>query len=306
MSDRRCPTCHSPLDFQTLVLSMNPILIRCKGCSESILVSPFIAAILVALMIGVGYATWLWLAELGFAPNQSLPGILLTSLGLVYGYYEGLRLGIIPSSLIKWDGTLPPPATSESPQSPVSSEEASEAIKRLIPRIQTQNHLDASSGNAPQDQPFTRPLFGDLVLAFAIDTDEGQLALTPNIAERAGIAPEMPGPELASVAEKNARPALSSIHQSEDGAIKQLTCDQHMMACGVLFPALWDQIETSEGTEVVMAVLHRDHIWYVPSNNTDAIAELKAAVAHFDMTDAHALSQTLYVREEDEWVEFDE
>ena len=74
----------------------------------------------------------------------------------------------------------------------------------------------------------------------------------------------------------------------------------------MLFPALWDQIEASERTEVVIAVLHRDQIWYVPSNNPAAIAELKAAVEQFDMDDNHALSRTLYVREEDEWVEFDE
>ena len=310
MSERRCPHCHSPLDFQTLVFSLNPIIIRCKTCSESILVSPYIAAILVALMIGVGYATWLWLAELGFAPNQSLPGVLLTSLGLVYAYYEGLRSGIIPSSLVEADGTLPKQVSTARP---ISQQDANEAIGRVIPRIKTRSYLDAvrasidnTSENPTQDLPFTQPLFGDLVLAYAIDTDEGHIALSPNTAEHFSLPSEAPGPELKAAAEKNALPSLSTIRQAQQGAIKQLSCDNHMMACGVLFPALWDQIEASEETEVVIAVLHRDHIWYVPSNNPAAIAALKAAVEQFDMDDNHALSRTLYVREEDEWVEFDE
>ncbi len=303
MSERKCPHCHSPLDFQTLVLSMNPIIIRCKNCSESILVSPVIAAILVTLMIGVGYATWLWLAELGFAPNQSLPGVLLTSLGLVYAYYEGLRGGIIPSSLVVVDGTTPRPEAHTHNVHDVGQEDINDAIRRLIPRIST----DASSQDVnTQNKPFTQPLFGDLLLAYAIDTDDGHVSFSPTTAERFGLLAELPNPELKAAAEKNALASLATIRQSEHGSIKQLTCDNHMMACGVLFPALWDQIEGSEGTEVVIAVLHRDHLWYVPSDNPAAIAELKAAVEQFDMNDNHALSRTLYVREEDEWVEFDE
>lgn len=306
MSERKCPHCHSPLDFQTLVFSMNPIIIRCKHCSESILVSPLIAAILVTLMIGVGYATWLWLAELGFAPNQSLPGVLLTSLGLVYAYYEGLRSGIIPSSLVVVDGTTPRPETHTHS---VDQEDINATIGRLIPRIKPATYLEsirASSGETPQSEPFTQPLFGDLLLAYAIDTDDSHIALSPTSAEQFGLPAAFPGPELQAAAEKNALASLATIRQSEHGSIKQLTCDQHMMACGVLFPALWDQIEGSEGTEVVIAVLHRDQLWYVPSDNPMAIAELKAAVEQFDMDDNHALSRTLYVREEDEWVEFDE
>jgi len=303
MSERKCPHCHSPLDFQTLVLSMNPIIIRCKNCSESILVSPVIAAILVTLMIGVGYATWLWLAELGFAPNQSLPGVLLTSLGLVYAYYEGLRGGIIPSSLVVVDGTTPRPEAHTHNVHDVGQEDINDAIHRLIPRIST----DApSQGVNALNNPFTQPLFGDLLLTYAIDTDDGHVSFSPTTAERFGLPAELPGSELKAAAEKNALASLATIRQSEHGSIKQLTCDNHMMACGVLFPALWDQIEGSEGTEVVIAVLHRDQLWYVPSDNPAAIAELKAAVEQFDMNDKHALSRTLYVREEDEWVEFDE
>lgn len=301
MSERCCPNCHAPLDFQTLVFSMNPIIIRCKHCSESILVSPYIAAILVALMIGVGYGTWLWLAELGFAPNQSLPGVLLTSLALVYGYYEGLRNGIIPSSLIESDMPFQKTAATAASH---TQEERNAALDQLIPVIQSQGAL---ANDLPQSkQPLSQPLFGDLVLTYAIDTGTERIPLTPDSAQQHNLDQATPGPELQALAERNARPHLASIQQSERGAVKRLTCDQHMMACGILFPTLWDQIEASEGTEVVIAVPHRDQIWYVPSTNPDAIDELKLAIAHFDMNDRHAISPTLYVREEDEWVEFDE
>ncbi len=332
MPDATCPHCRSPLDFPTLLLSFNPASIRCQGCDNNIRVSNVVATAVVALLLTGSYALWRLLDTHSVTPNQTLLVMVIGLVGIEYLYFEALRQGWLPSTLTKEPVGI---ASTPSTQTPCDDTAAAPTAARatipitipdtgrpiaecIIPRIQHRRCLPPVL-EATDDQPvppssinrlINQPLFGDLVLTYAIDTRDGHIALTHDLFEQCQLPtssiPPSPLKDLFTLAEHNALPSLANIRQLDDGMIKQLTCDHQMMACGILFPALWDQIEHSEGTEVVIAVLHPDHIWYVPSNNPDAIAALKTAMTDVTFDDADLLSRTLYVREEDEWVEFDE
>lgn len=307
MPEHKCPNCHAPLDFQTLLLSTNPAALDCKGCDEKIRVGiPGVSLILIVVAAGC-YFLYRLLTELGLGINLILIAIIAFLLAAEYVYYEVLRRGILPSNLIDTNPSVL--VSSKKGAGPKTANSTRAPASRIIPRIKHRGYLDSvrqAIGDVPDQLPFTQPLFGDLILAYAIDTNEGHIALSPSTAKQFGFPIQEPDANLKNQAEANALPSLSNIHQLEDGLIKKLTCDQHMMACGVLFPALWDQIERDAGTEVVIAVLHRDHIWFAPSNDASAVESLKTAVADTTFNDSHELSKTLYVREEDEWVEFTE
>ncbi|MGB1091982.1 MAG: hypothetical protein ACPGYX_07655, partial [Oceanobacter sp.] len=302
--------CGTALDFQTLMLSLNPYTIRCDGCDEKIRPNPWLISVIVLVLFALTWFVWDELAEQGIRYQTSLMVIVGIIFGCEYLLYEALRQGWLASNLVfPHEVIRKADSNSAASSEKTHSADAAKLSSSILPQIKTRQNLEALKAelaDKPEHLPITETLFGDLVLTYALDLDEQRIFLSPAHIEQYGLQQALKPESLRSIAEANALPILSNILQSQQGKIIQLTCHENLMACGVLFHPLWDQIEEQTGSEIVIAVPHRDHIWYVSAKDEEAIEELRAAVSNSQFDGNQTLSRLLFIREEGEWEVFDD
>ncbi|WP_221793160.1 hypothetical protein [Oceanobacter mangrovi] len=324
MSQRKCPCCGQLLDFQTLVLSVNPFAIQCVGCETKIRPNPSVIAVLAVVLFVLVYSSWTGLQQLGLSFSVIAGLVFVLFLGFEYLLYRALDSGLLASNLIpQQQPTAAQQAVAQAmaaAQSANAGETADQTAdqtimqqiigaspQQLLPMIKSRAYLEQLQGMMADDSPsmpLLQPLVGDLLVATAIDTPEQRIALSPALFQQSGLAAQLTQEQVRGRAEANALAGLRTIRQHEQDGIVRLSCDNHLMATGLLFAALWDQIE--QDGAVVIAVPHRDEIWFVRLADPAAIEALREAVAGFTASDNHGLSSLLYVREEGEWEVFDD
>jgi len=316
MSHRKCPQCGEPLDFQNMVLALNPFAIPCGGCAQKIRPHTGITAVIALILLLATYAGWTALQQHGMKPTYILVSVFGVFLGFEYLLYMALDKGLIPSNLIEADK----PSAAKQLSAAVASQSAKESAKdspaqgsttamsaspaELLPVIKTQawrEQLKQQIGEQYDSMPINQPLVGDLLLTFAIDRENDRIALSPASLRQFGLDQQLAMEAVATTASRNALQVLSTIRQGQRGEITVLGCDNHLMASALLYPELWDQLEQQAGDELVVAVPHRDEVWYVPAGNHQAVDALREAVDNFAAADNHGLSTLLFAREEGEW-----
>lgn len=291
MAAMKCPSCGSGLDFKSVLTSNNPARIKCPGCdSKAVVPLTYVIPIAIAVL-ALSLGLWYFVDQHDFRLKFAL--IAFVALGLVVEllYFFGLKTGIVPSNLVsefkkevRVDGDAP-------------------TRYKVLPRIKNTNYVAATenlTSDALSSKPIIEPLFGDLVLAYAVDLGDSYVALSEATATEFDINLN----NLRQTAEFNALSSLRGIRMNPHGKIVELACSDNMMACSILFPALWNQIEGQAGGPVIVAVPHRDTVLYARADDAEAIEELKNAMTQFDFEDTHALSRQFFIRANKEWVVF--
>ena len=314
MSHRKCPQCGTPLDFQTMVMALNPFSMPCGGCSQKIHSNRAVmAAVCLVLLVAV-YAVWTGLEQLGLTFSHIAVLVFAGFLGLEYVLYLALDRGWLGSNLIAAEQ----PAFAQSVADTMAAQTRSETAagtestaeqpaltpECVLPVIKTtayQQSLLQRLGASSESLPWSQPLVGDLILTWAMDRDSDRIAVSPASLRQFGLDRQLTQASLATQAERNALAVLRTIRQGQHGPITALSCDNHLMASALLYPELWNQLEQQAGDELVVAVPHRDEIWYVAASDHDAVDALRAELAGYSAPDNHGLSGLLFVREEGEW-----
>ena len=170
----------------------------------------------------------------------------------------------------------------------------------IVPRIKTKGFVEAVSkvpGIKADTMPVVEPIAGDLLLTYAVDVGDGYEMVSP-----ASIAKyNLKGKDLRALALVNALPALSKATTRTDGTVHELSADDNMAACCVLFRPLWDQIEQQLGGKVLAAFPHRDAVLFARADKPGAVEALKRTIGQIDSRGTHALSQLLYQRVDGNW-----
>lgn len=297
MIEHRCRHCGTALDFQNFVLAANPWSIRCKGCEERIHPALVPMSVLVVVLLLLVYFGWTSLAATGMSVSNLLLAVLVPFVGVEYLLFEALRRGWFPSDMSQQ------PLVSSGASVPGNCLPAV-TPEQVMPMLKTRQWLDGVISRAAEKRdsvPYTQPLVADLVLAFGVDTGKGCVALSPAMVTSLGLDGRVESSQLRALAERNALPNLTTLRQSQLGRISKLACDLPGVSVGLLFPALWDQIVESVGGEVLVAVVHRDQLWFVREDDAQGVAELRQAVAEFVSDDAGELSRNLFIREDGDW-----
>lgn len=174
------------------------------------------------------------------------------------------------------------------------------AAPLVVPRIKHTNFLEALDkipGMTGSSRPIAEPLVGDLLLTYAIDLGPSYVSVSPSLLEEHGLGLS----DLRPLAEMAALNAMRSLRVGTDGTVYEMTADDNMAACSILFPELWREIEGEIGGPAVVAFPHRDVVLYTRLDLPDAVENLKGIVAEVDFDETHALSRLLYERSKGEW-----
>jgi len=175
-----------------------------------------------------------------------------------------------------------------------------EPMPPVYPRIKHVNFLktfDDIEDMPESSKPIVETLVGDLLLAYAIDTGENYISVSQDTLNKHARNPE----ELRPMAEENALDAMREIRKHDD-LVNSLTTRDNLIACSILYPALWRQIEDEMGGKILVAFPHRDTVLYVREDNEKAVSELQRIINEdIDFSDTHALSKSLYQLTGDNW-----
>jgi uncharacterized protein YtpQ (UPF0354 family) len=174
----------------------------------------------------------------------------------------------------------------------------------IVPSIKHVNFLEAAAkipGMEASRMPLAEPLAGDLLVTYSIDRGDRYEFVSEAAVEQYKLQKH----DLRSLAKINALPALSKSKTRSDGTVHELTADDNMTACSILFPELWEQIERQIGGEVIAAFPHRDAVLFARADSPTAIAALKKVISQINFSDRHSLSQLLYCRVNAAWRPFE-
>jgi len=136
-----------------------------------------------------------------------------------------------------------------------------EPMQIVYPRIKHVNFSMAFDNiqDMPESaKPVVETLAGDLLLTYVVDVGDSYLSVTQgNLNSHANNLNE-----LRPLAEENALDAMRKIRQHK-GLVNSLTTDDNLIACSILYPDLWRQIENEMGGKILVAFVHRDRIFYI-------------------------------------------
>lgn len=318
------------MDFMSILVSINPSLFKCPGCNEDIKVSLWYSIPLTIVVLGSAFGIWAYTEHLDLRFKVAILFIAIFTLVAELLYFMAIKWGLVTTTLVDeavWQAEEQKERTNhllgdddlvmndeveqeEQEQDSVNdsiSQEFSDSTAQeylIVPRIKNKLFLDAIKDlgdDSDKSMPIAHGLFGDLILTYAIDVEDSYIALSQTSAEEFNINTD----DLLKKAAPNALSALSQIQMFSKNKLFQLSCPDNMIACSVLFPALWDQIESEAGGAVVIGVPHRDAVFYTLANDQKGINELKTLVDQCDFNETHALSKNLYTRHEESWKVFE-
>lgn len=164
---------------------------------------------------------------------------------------------------------------------------------RIVPRIKNTNFVSALSelqGMTEELMPITTPIVGELLLTYSIDQGTEFTSISKKILSEIGKSLE----DVHSMALSNCLQVMRSLRMNTNDLIYELSVDENMAACTILFPDLWKQIEEEIGGKAIAAFPHRDAVLYTRLDSDAGISELNRLLNTLDFSDNHSLSKKLY------------
>jgi len=152
-----------------------------------------------------------------------------------------------------------------------------------------------------EQKPLYKPIVGDLLHAYAIDLGDSFTFVTPDILHEHNLSEE----GVRDQAMTNSMIALQNITTRQNGSVYELTAGDNSVACTILFPELWDQIEQEIGSKPLVSFPHRNVVFYTRADDMNGIEEMKQAIASVDFSDTHALSSFIFQPSSEGWVVVD-
>ena len=155
-----------------------------------------------------------------------------------------------------------------------------------------------------EDQlPYTEPLVGELIVAYAFDFPAlFQMASHASIKEL-GLEKD----EIREVAVANLKKKLPEIGFRASGPIRQIVTGETLEACTLLATNFWNQIAQETDGYPVVAVPHRDVVMFTSSRSEEGLKALrKIAGEIYSEQETHSLTDRLIAWRNGRWVEFSE
>lgn len=174
----------------------------------------------------------------------------------------------------------------------------------VVPRIKHVNFVEAINaipGMNDKSRPLAEPIVGDLLVTYAIDMGYSYMAVTPAVLKEHRL--EQAG--MRALAMGNALSVLGGVTVETNGAVHEMTADDNMAACTILFPELWRQVEQEINAMPIVSFPHRDCVLYTRSDSPAGIEELKRTIDGVDFNETHALSKLLFQPAPDGWTVVD-
>ncbi len=174
----------------------------------------------------------------------------------------------------------------------------------VVPRIKHTNFVEAMNaipGMTDNSRPVTEPIVGDLLLTYAIDMGHSYMAVTPGVLKDHSLTQS----DMRALAMANGLTVLRSLTVQTNGVLHEMTADENMVACSILFPELWQQVEQEINAKPIVSFPHRDSVLYTSAESPHGIEELRKIIADVDFNETHALSKLLFQPTPDGWTVID-
>jgi uncharacterized protein YtpQ (UPF0354 family) len=173
----------------------------------------------------------------------------------------------------------------------------------VLPRIKPESWLVAVRGHCASaaEVPFTRPLAGDLVVAYAVD--DGAVFRMINAGEVAGLG--VTGERVHEVSVENVRRRVN-LEVGGRPPVLVLECGGDLEACLLLIDGVWPQLAVHLPGEVVVGVPTRSVVFVTGSGSPEGLQVVREGVVEFQGRDeANGLSKRLFVRRGTRWEVFE-
>jgi uncharacterized protein YtpQ (UPF0354 family) len=137
--------------------------------------------------------------------------------------------------------------------------------------------------------PIYRPWLADLAIFYVADMDNHyQIILPKDLPDSFSVD------ELHELAISNLQSNITyKIHPAEFGGYG-LICGSDLEATSITLPGIWEDVGEYVGANLVVAVIARDLILFVPENDGDRISNLKIFMHQFFKAGEKLLSNNLF------------
>lgn len=177
---------------------------------------------------------------------------------------------------------------------------AAEFAAKLLPVVENRSFVAdfnrASGRSAPQ--MLAKPLAGDIVIAVALDREQGVQML----ASGSGQAYSLTDEELFARAQDNLRAKLKLLRLAEVGSVKLVDYESDFNANFMFLDELWSTLAPGREDEVVIAVPSRDMLAFGFASDPEAIKILRKIAAIPDRP--YPVSKMLFRRNGRGWDAF--
>ncbi|MGE3315822.1 MAG: DUF1444 family protein [Planctomycetaceae bacterium] len=175
----------------------------------------------------------------------------------------------------------------------------------VVPRIKHRNFLDfiASAGMPREQEPYTEPLVGDLLVTYAFDLpEEFQMVRKIDLTEL-GIVPS----QLRSIAVANLKSRVGMGGYQGDPPVLRVGLGKNFDACTLLYDDLWTMLSEKIPPEIVVGVPHRDVVLLTTTASTKGgLEQIRAMVNQlYAQDEVHGLTRDLFVRRQNHWDVFE-
>jgi uncharacterized protein YtpQ (UPF0354 family) len=152
----------------------------------------------------------------------------------------------------------------------------------------------------PINQPFSRPLVGDLVVMYAVDLPDRFEYLSTQVVQEAGLSEQA----LFALAVANIPTRLSRLQVMQDEPGFRIQADGSLESSLLLYDELWEQFEIVVGSAPLVVVPQRSAIYGAASHTPSGVDYILAKAATFDPEVRYAVSGQVLVRESNSWRPF--
>lgn len=153
-----------------------------------------------------------------------------------------------------------------------------------------------AQGGESQEKVF-EPLNDDLAVVYAIDTPNNIAYLSPDMLDALGVDRG----ELRALAVRNLRGLLPGIEVQRGEKLGMVVADGNYEASLLLFDDLWAREGERLRGPTVAAVPARDLLLFADGADADAVAQLQALATKMHAEATYALTDRLFVRDNDGW-----
>lgn len=158
--------------------------------------------------------------------------------------------------------------------------------RRLLPVVKDNAFLQEVRAALSQSEPLSRPLAGDLVVLYVLDSADSMRYVDARALSDLQLSPAA----VSSLALENLRAQPPDHRWEEDGALRHLRADGNYEASFLLLPEFWDAVAGELGGEPMVAVPARGELAVAPSSAENAAAlrawaRATAAAAPYPMSE---------------------
>ncbi len=174
----------------------------------------------------------------------------------------------------------------------------------IFPRVRTTAFVDACraiEGMTEENMPVTRPMAGDLCLAYGADTGPTFWFVSQGLARRRGLD------DLALFGEamENLGTAAQAMSVKNLGPAFQVEIPNDLSAASYYLEAFWEDMRRQLKAKPVAAFGHRNFVAFCAMGNEEGIAFLRHSAAKASALDNNGLSSELFVWQ-NRWFTWDE